>query len=174
MCVGREEERTTRARKATKGDIEAGRQVFQLEGVEGDWMEQWDMRSKYLRRDTKVWNLSYAQFARMLETASASRRSKDEDTGDQREDVEVDKMEDNLEDTATDGQDMDEPWDVPFKKVMMCSHLCCNDQAKADCEEVCCQSSPKRNNFKKKSNKVKRAKDVPEFMELREPYVGEP
>ena len=102
------------------------------------------------------------------------RRSKDEDTGDQREDVEVDEMEDNLEDTATDGQDMDEPWDVPFKKVMMCSHLCCTDQAKADCEEVCCQSSPKRNNFMKKSNKVKRAKDVPEFMELREPYVGEP
>ena len=172
VCVGREEERTTRARKATKGDIEAGRQVFQLEGVEGDWMEQWDMRSKYLRRDTKVWNLSFAQFARMMETATASRRPKDEDTGDQ--DFEVDEIEDNLEETAREGQGKDERWDAPFKKVMMCSHLCCTDQAKEDCEGVCCQSSLKRSKLRKKSKKVKRATDVPELMELREPYVGEP
>ena len=167
VCVGREEERTTRARKATKGDVEAGRQVFQLEGVEGDWMEQWDMRSKYLRRDTKIWNLSFAQFARMLETSSTSRRSKDEETGDEPADL----VEDEVEDTARECQDKDEPWDVPFKKVMMCSHLCCTDKAKEDCEGVCCQSSPKR---KKQSKKVKRATDVPELMELREPHVGEP
>ena len=170
VCVGREEERTTRARKATKGDIEAGRQVFQLEGVEGDWMEQWDMRSKYLRRDNKVWNLSFAQFARMMETASGSRRSKDEDNGDQPGDLEVDDVEENLEDVATDGQDTNEAWDAPFKKVMMCTHLCCTDQVKEDCEGVCCQSGSKR----KKSKKVKRATDVPELMKLREPYVGEP
>ena len=137
-------------------------------------MEQWDMRSKYLRRDTKVWNLSFAQFARMMETASASRRSKDVDTGDQPEDLEVDEIEDNMEETAREGQDKDKPWDTPFKKVMMCSHLCCTDQAKEDCEGVCCKSSPKRNKLGKKSKKVKRATDVPELMELREPYVGEP
>ena len=57
VCVGKEEERTTRARKATKGDVEAGHPVFQLEGVDGEWMEQWDMRSKYLRRDPKLWNM---------------------------------------------------------------------------------------------------------------------
>ena len=170
VCVGREEERTTRARKATKGDVEAGRQVFQIEGVEGDWMEQWDMRSKYLRRDPKVWNLSFAQFARMLETTSSSRRSKDEETGDQQEDLEVNEIEENLEDTATDGQDKDEHWDAPFKKVMMCSHLCCTDQVKEDCDGVCCRSSSKG----KVSKKVKRATDVPELTELREPYVGEP
>ena len=171
VCVGREEERTTRARKATKGDVEAGRDVFQLEGVEGNWMEQWDMRSKYLRRDTKVWNLSFAQFARMMETASASRRSKDEDAGDQPDHLELEDMDDNLEDTAKEGQDKNESWDVAFKKVMICSHLCCTDKAKEDCEGVCCQSSPKRKKLQKKSKKVKRATDVPEFMELREPYV---
>ena len=137
-------------------------------------MEQWDMRSKYLRRDTKLWNLSFAQFARMLETASASQRSKDEDSGDQVEDLEVDVIEDNLEDTATDGQDKNEPWDAPFKKVMMCTHLCCTDQAKEECEGVCCQSGPKKTKLRKKSKKLKGATDVPELMELREPYIGEP
>ena len=174
VCVGREEERTTRARKATKGDVEAGRQVFQLEGVEGDWMEQWDMRSKYLRRDKKLWNLSFAQFARMLETASASRRSKDEDSGDQPENLEADEIEDTLEDSKTNGQDKNEPWEAPFKKVMMCSHLCCTDKAKDGCEGVCCKSDPMRTKLQKKPKKVKRATDVPELMELSEPYVGEP
>ena len=176
VCVGKEEERTTRARKANKGDIEAGRQVFQLEGVEGDWMEQWDMRSKYLRRDTKVWNLCFAQFARMMETASASHRSKDEDTVDQGKDVDEveDDLEDNVEDVARKDQDKDEPWDVPFKRVMMCSHLCCTNQAKEGCEGVCCQSGSKRKKCKTKSKQVKRATDVPELMELREPFSGEP
>ena len=137
VCVGKEEERTTRARKATKGDVEAGHPVFQIEGVEGEWMEQWDMRSKYVRRDPKLWNMSFSQFARMLEATSTSRRPNDEETEDQPEEIEFEKGE---EDTATEAQDKDEPWYVPFEKVMMCSHRCCTDNVKEGCEDVCCQA----------------------------------
>ena len=81
VCIGREEERTTRARKATKGDVEAGRATFELEGVEGAWMEQWDMRSKYVRRDPKLWHMSFAQFARMLEAKNESAKKKTDESG---------------------------------------------------------------------------------------------
>ena len=171
VCVGKEEERTTRARKATKGDVEAGHPVFQIEGVEGEWMEQWDMRSKYLRRDPKLWNMSFAQFARMLEATSASRRTNDEETEDQPEEGDFDKGE---EETAEENQDKDEPWYVPFEKVMMCSHHCCTDNVKEGCEDVCCQAKPSRTKLKKKTKKLVRATEVPEMMELRDVYGGEP
>ena len=175
VCVGKEEERTTRARKATKGDIEAGIAVFQLEGVDGDWMEQWDMRSKYLRRDPKLWNMSFSQFARMLEASSASRRTTDEDTADNGEQSEEDDPDTNEEATGTDDQDKDEPWYVPFQRVMMCSHRCCTDKIKEDCKDVCCQEAkPRRTKLKKIAKKLVRATEVPELTELRDVHGGEP
>ena len=171
VCVGKEEERTTRARKATKGDIEAGHSVFQIEGVEGEWMEQWDMRSKYVRRDPKLWNISFSQFARMLEATSASRKTNDEETDDQPEEI---NFEEGEEETAEENKDKDEPWYVPFEKVMMCSHRCCTDNVKEDCEDVCCQANPSQTKVKKKKKKLVRATEVPQMMELRDVYGGEP
>ena len=175
VCVGKEEERTTRARKATKGDVEAGHPVFQLEGVDGDWMEQWDMRSKYQRRAPKLWNLSFSQFARMLEATSTSKKAcneETEDNGDQSEEDDVDKDE---EASGCKMQDKDEPWYVPFQRVMMCSHRCCTDKIKKDCEDGCCQNpESKGTKLKKKTKKLVRAKEVPEMMELRDVYGGEP
>ena len=174
VCVGKEEERTTRARKATKGDVEAGHQVFQLEGVEGEWMEQWDMRSKYLRRDPKLWNLSFSQFARMLEATSASRRASDEENDEEGEQAEDDNFDKDEEEAATENQDKDQPWYVQFQKVMMCSHRCCTGEIKEDCEDGCCQVKSKTTKLKKKTKQVVRAKEVPELTELRDVYGGEP
>ena len=171
VCVGKEEERTTRARTATKGDVEAGHPVFQLEGVDGEWMEQWDMQSKYLRRDPKLWNVSFSQFARMLEATSSSKKACNEETeenGDQSEE------EDDVDQDEEAPGSADEPWYVPFQRVMMCSHRCCTDKIKEDCEDGCCKTGSKGTKLKKKSNKLARAKEVPELTELREVYGGEP
>ena len=73
VCVSSEEERTTRARRAQPQDIKHGKEVFELDGVEGLWLEQWDMRSKYVRRDVHFWNISFSQFARMMEAKSKSK-----------------------------------------------------------------------------------------------------
>ena len=80
VCVGREEERTTRARKANPEDIKAGRATFQLEGVEGQWIEQWDMRSKYCRRPSELAHLSFSQWARMMEATNGSKKVDDEES----------------------------------------------------------------------------------------------
>ena len=174
VCVGKEEERTTRARKATKVDVEAGLPVFQLEGVDGDWMEQWDLRSKYLRRDPKLWNLSFSQFARMLEATSASRRANDEDAEDNGDESEDDDFDKDEEEAGASNQDKDEPWYVPFQRVMMCSHRCCTDKVKENCEDVCCQVTSKRTKLNKKVKKLVRATEVPELTELRDVHGGEP
>ena len=175
VCVTREEERTTRARKATKGDIEAGRAVFELEGVEGEWMEQWDMRSKYMRRDVKCWSLSFCQFARMMESSNQSGNEKEEE-GDG-----VSDAEDDAEDPLDDEQDEEgskkeerAPWYAPFYKVMVCSHRCCTDQPKEACECVCCTAKEKRSKLKKVTKKLARPADVPEEMALGDVHVGEP
>ena len=170
ICVGKEEERTTRARKATKSDVEAGLAVFQIEGVDGEWMEQWDLRSKYLRRDPKLWNISFSQFARMLEATSASRKAKYEETADNGEQSEEDDLDTDEEATGTENQDKDEPWYVPFQRVMMCSHRCCTDKIKEDCKDVCCQEEKPR----RTSKKLVRATEVPELTELRDVHGGEP
>ena len=171
VCVTREEERTTRARKATKGDIEAGRAVFQLEGVEGEWMEQWDMRSKYMRRDVKYWTLSFCQFARMLEATSQSKKEKEEEAGGE-SDAEGSPDDDQDEEGAK--KDERAPWYAPFYKVMVCSHRCCTDQPKEGCECVCCTAKEKRSKLKKVTKKLARPADVPEEMALGDVHVGEP
>ena len=166
VCVTREEDRTTRARKATKGDIEAGRAVFQLEGVEGEWMEQWDMRSKYARRDPKLWTMSFAQFARILEAKHASGR-KDEDDGED-DNMEIDKK------SASKSVAKDQPWYAPFHQVMECSHRCCTDLPKEECDGACCQSQRKKSKLTKGKKKLTRLREVPEVVQLTDVHVGEP
>ena len=166
VCLSRPEERTTRARQATQADIKAGKEVFELENVEGTWMEQWDMRSKYERRDPKCWNISFSQFARIM--AASNKGSEKEETG---EDVE---LLENVEGIEQNKESSDEPWYVPFHRVMDCSHQCCTDQPKEECEGECCLPMPRRSRLSRVPRKVAKSKEVPEMMELGSPHTGEP
>jgi hypothetical protein len=171
VCLARPEERTTRARKATKEDIQAGKDVFELENVEGSWIEQWDMRSKYERREPKWWNVSFAQFARMM---VARGRSK----ADERKEEEVggEEAEDNVEAMEKGEESREEPWFAHFHKVMECTHLCCTGQPKDGCDAPCCEGKPrKRSRLSRGAAKEpKRLRQLTDMMELTNPHVGEP
>ena len=171
VCVGREEERTTRARKATKEDVDGGRDVFELDGVEGKWIEQWDMRSKYMRRDPEFWALSFCQFARMME-AKSGKEKEEEESNESEEEDDPDTTGDDAEGKGKAKKD--EPWYAPFYRVMVCSHQCCTDQQKEGCEGECCNAKPKRSKLKKAAKKPAKPSDVPEEMVLRDVHVGEP
>ena len=159
ICLDREEDRTKRARKAQKEDIAAGRNVFEMEGMEGKWIESWDMRSKYVRRAKTLYNISFAQFARMMESATK--------TGKEKERGEDEKMEDC--DGAVEPSKEETAWYGPFHKVMECSHMCCTGVKKAGCSSTCC--SKPRNRLRKIPKKTK---DLPDRFDLAEPYAGEP
>ena len=168
VCLSREEERTTRARKATPEDVKEGRGVFQLEGVEGSWMEQWDMRSKYVRRPGEYAHISFSQWARMMEAHNETKK-KDEESGEVRE------AEENVDMDEEEGSEaVEKPWFAPFHKVMMCSHQCCTDQPKEDCEGMCCWAKPRRKRLRKTQEKREKKKDLPELIELKDPHAGEP
>lgn len=167
VCLSREEERTTRARKAQKADIDAGRQVFELEDVEGGWIEQWDMRSKYVRREEKFWNISFSHFARMMQTSSKNITDEEREVNDQ---------EGEKEDSGAAALTKEEPWYGAFNRVMECSHLCCTGEPKEDCTEDCCRESawPKRRRLSRRPRQVERLKEIPGMMKLSKPHVGEP
>ena len=168
VCLSREEERTTRARKANPEDIKAGRATFQLEGVEGQWMEQWDMRSKYCRRPSELAHLTFSQWARMMEATNGCKKVDEEESGDLEE-----FAEDDME-VEEENQVRDKPWYQPFHKVMICTHQCCTDQAKEGCEGICCQAKPRRNKLKRVSKKLERKMDLPEVVALSDIHCGEP
>ena len=178
VCLTRNEERTTRARRAEKEDVDAGKDIFELDHVEGQWMEQWDMRSKYERRHQSCWNITFAQFARMMVAGSKSKKEEDkvEDTADKEDENEVLDRPD--EDDVEDEQE--EEWHAPFHKVMECSHKCCNDVPKQGCEGMCCKPSKedKKPRLKmtrhKRVKREQRLKELPTTIELSQPHAGEP
>ena len=159
ICLDRDEDRTKRARKAYKQDVAAGKNVFEMEGMEGDWLESWDMRSKYMRRDRQLYNMSFAHFARMME--SAPKTSKEKEPAEAGNGDEVGKSEAPKKE--------EEAWYAPFHKVMECSHMCCTGVQKADCSAICC--SKPRSRLKKTPKKTK---ELPARFDLTEPYAGEP
>ena len=132
ICLDRDEDRTKRARPAQKEDIAAGRDVFEMEGMDGKWMESWDMRSKYTRRDKQLYNISFAHFARMME--SAPKTSKEKEPADDQ------KSEEGQGGKGEKKKKEETAWYAAFHKVMECSHMCCTGVQKADCSASCCSS----------------------------------
>ena len=158
VCLDRDEDRTKRTRKAQKKDIDEGRDVFEMEGMEGSWIESWDMRSKYMRRDKLLYNMSFAHFARMMESAPKSKKEEDSEE-------EKAKKEKKSSEAA---KKKNEAWYAPFHMVMECSHMCCTDKPKEDCDGGCCKG--KRSKLKRKPKKTK---ELPDRFALSEPYAGE-
>ena len=134
-------------------------------------MEQWDMRSKYVRRDPKFWTLSFCQFARMMEAKSGKEKEEEEESNMFEEGDDADDPGDDAEGKGETKKD--EPWYASFYKVMVCSHQCCTGQPKEECQGECC-AKPKRNKLKKMTKKPAKPSDVPEEMVLRDVHVGEP
>ena len=172
VCLSRDKDRTTRARKAFPQDVEAGRDVFQLEGVTGSWIEQWDMRTKYCRRPAEYAHACFAQWARMMEAHSLTKK-KDEESG------EVGEAEENVDMSVEEGSEaVEEPWFAPFHKVMVCSHQCCTDKPKEDCEKACCQAKNRRRmswrRKLEKTPKTQKEEDLPALSEVSNPHTGEP
>ena len=79
VSLGIKEERSSRWRKATEEDIEAGRPVEELNGHAGHWYEQPDMWSKYLRRSEDIENMCFAQFAKMFRAARSATKYDESD-----------------------------------------------------------------------------------------------
>ena len=130
-----------------------------MEGMDGKWIESWDMRSKYVRRDKLLYAMSFAHFARMMESAPKS--TKEKEPAEQK----------NLdEDGEAEAQNKEEgTWYAAFHKVMECSHMCCTAVQKPGCSARCC--SKPRSRLKKIPKKTK---DLPNRFDLSEPYAGEP
>ena len=84
--TGLKEERSSRFKRATDEQINAGVPCIELKNHEGLWVEQDDMWSKYLRRPSEVKDLCFAQFARMFVTWSPSKKADEEDNADGNED----------------------------------------------------------------------------------------
>ena len=161
ICLDRDEDRTKRARPAQKEDIAAGRDVFEMEGMDGKWMESWDMRSKYTRRDKQLYNISFAHFARMMESAPKTSKEK--------EPAENEKSGEG-QGGKTDKKEKEETaWYAAFHKVMECSHMCCTGVQKADCSSSCC--SKPRSRLRRLPKKTT---ELPDRFDLSEPYAGEP
>ena len=84
-ATGLKEERSSRFRRATEEQINAGLPCIELKNHEGLWYEQDDMWSKFLRRPSVVKDLCFAQFCRMYVTWSPSKKESEEDKLDEEE-----------------------------------------------------------------------------------------
>ena len=80
--TGLKEERSSRFKRATEEQINAGVPCIELKNHEGLWVEQDDMWSKYMRRPTEVKDICFAQFARMYVTWSPSKEADEEENAD--------------------------------------------------------------------------------------------
>ena len=87
--TGLKEERSSRFKRATDEQINAGVPCIELKNHEGLWVEQDDMWSKYLRRPSEVKDLCFAQFARMFVTWSPNKEADEEDKADDNDVVEA-------------------------------------------------------------------------------------
>ena len=112
-----------------------------------------------MRRDKLLYNMSFAHFARMME--SAPPKSKKEDDS---EEGKAKKDKKSSEAAKKNSQ----AWYGPFHLVMECTHMCCTGKPKVDCDCGCCKG--KRSKLKKRPKKTK---ELPDRFELSQPYAGE-
>ena len=85
--------------------------TVELEGREGKWYQQYDMRDKYTRRPDKLHHLCLAQFAKMY-TSSSVNKSEDSDEDTEQDDTEVVTK-------ATEHP--------PLTTVVRCPNVCCDE-----------------------------------------------
>ena len=97
-----------RMKKANPGDDLT---TVELEGREGKWYQQYDMRDKYTRRPDELHHLCLAQWAKMYRSSSAN---KSEDTDDETE-------EDNTVVVTTAAEH------PPLTTVARCTNTCCDE-----------------------------------------------
>ena len=76
VATGREKETYKRTKRATQADKEAGMEVMAIDGMDGEWCNQWDLRDKYRRRDPRLHNIVMAQYGRMKEAGAKEKEPK--------------------------------------------------------------------------------------------------
>jgi hypothetical protein len=113
--TGTDDETYKRSKQATKEDKEAGREVMQIDGIEGEWCTQWNIRDKYLRREPRLHHISLGQYTRMFNTGPMHTKKKDEDED---EDDMVERTE------KTDIQKYAHP---ELFEVLCCQNECCEE-----------------------------------------------
>ena len=106
-----------------------------------------------------MYNMSFAHFARMMESAPKSTKEK-EPAGQENLDEDGEAEVPRKEETA---------WYAAFHNVMECSHMCCTGVRKPGCSARCC--SKPRSRLKKIPKKTK---DLPDRFDLAAPFAGEP
>ena len=148
VCVDRDEAKTKRMRPATKQDKEAEKAVIEVEDREGDWLQQWDIRDKYVRRPKNLHHLTFSHFSRIYCSASKGEKEENEETSDDAE----------KQDTPDCAIDTNDPF-ASFKTV-------------AGCEQRCCQDPPRTKLTKREPN-LPKIVDLPKAIEIENPYAEE-
>ena len=74
-----ESERSSRFKRATEEQINAGVPCIEINNHEGLWYEQDSFWSKYLRRPHQLKDICFAQFSRMYVTMSPSKNTGEEE-----------------------------------------------------------------------------------------------
>ena len=116
--TGLKEERSSRFKRATEEQINAGVPCIELKDHEGLWVEQDDMWSKYMRRPSEVKDLCFAQFARMFVTWSPNKEANEEDNADDVVEAVVNDQNEHIFDEQAPEED-EESWvDRRFDFVM--------------------------------------------------------
>ena len=93
-----------------------------IEDVEGEWVNSWDMRDKYLRRPAVLHHCSFAQFARMYSTCKTPKPGEDVDTLE-----DVDQPDEADEEPPQKPKQQETTWDS-FKILARCKGLCCQER----------------------------------------------
>ena len=146
VCVDRDEVKTKRMRRATKQDQEAEKVTVQIEDMEGDWLVQWDIRDKYIRRPKNLHHLPFSHFARIYCAASKGKEKEERADDEEKQDI---------PDSAVNN---DNPF-APFKTV-------------AGCEQVCCKDPP-RTKLTKRGSNFPKIIDLPKAIVLEDPHAQE-
>merc|ERR1712127_33500 len=102
-------------RRATAEDKKSEKTILTLKDMEGEWLEQWDHRDKYVRRPPSLHHLSFSQHGRMCCSSSKKKTDDDEDEPNNQE-----------KPTKNSQVDEDDPFGA-FKTIFGCEGLCCMD-----------------------------------------------
>ena len=158
VSLGEKKDRSSRWRKATEDDINAGVKTVYLEGHEGLFLEQQDMYSKYLRRPAALEDICLAQFAKMFKSTSGNR--KDDEVDDELED------EDYIQHSEEDQISEDDRFHyiITFhdksKKVPLKKFITLNNPQPGECPDMRKRMYPAALRFQK----VREAKNPEKFM----------
>ena len=151
VSLEREDLKMKRMRKATAEDKKQEKTILTIEDVEGEWVNSWDMRDKYLRRPAVLHHCSFAQFARMYSTCKTPKQGDDTDTLE-----DVDQPDEPDEEPTHKPKQHETPWDS-FKILARCKGLCCHE---------------KKNKLSRRKQPAK-VLELPPRIEIEKPNSGE-